>query len=56
MRYSSSLAIQAHASASAKALWCCVRSYPQYAATVWSWWSGKRLPSFFLEALQVQKN
>ena len=26
MPYSSSLAIHAHASASAKALWCCVRS------------------------------
>ena len=54
LRHSKFIAIHVHASASAKAWWCFVRSYPKYAATVGSLWLGRMLPSLRRAALQVQ--
>lgn len=48
------IAIAAQASASASAWWWFRRLYPQYAATVCSWWLGSKLPNTLREALQVQ--
>ena len=52
--YSKFIAMHAHASASAKAWWCFVRSYPKYADTVGSLWLGRMLPNLRRAALQVQ--
>ena len=52
--YNNFSAIVAHASASASAWWWFLRLYPQYFATVCSWWLGSTLCKTCLEALHVQ--